>query len=657
MYTILIIEDEPRVASLLMNGLEENGYQTMVAYDGLMGLRLFQAHTFDLVISDIVLPKMDGFELTKEIRKSNPRIPILMLTALGSTNDKLDGFDAGADDYMVKPFDFRELNARIKVLLKRVSGNVPELPQELVYADLRIDLQRKDVERNNVSIKLSPKEYNLLLYMVENAERVLSRVEIAEKVWNTHFDTGTNFIDVYINYLRKKIDRNFEPKLIHTKAGMGFTFVIAVYYVSEHSRSNAFFRNLQSEAITKAHLFLNNQVDAKTMQSIYLNNQKFINEVEVAVYTTDFKILYHDALQNDIVKETPEMVKRILKRKNISFYVDEYQAIGLVYPFEGQDYIVTAAAYDGYGYANRDALRNMLILLFIGGLTMLVIVGYILSRSTLKPIRNIVKEAEKITASHIDKRLPVKNEQDELGELSITFNALLERLEKSFNSQKMFVSNVSHELRTPMAALTAELDLALLKERTSGQYQAAIGNALQDSRRIINLIDGLLNLAKADYQSEQITMEEVRLDELLLDARELVLKAHPDYHIELVFEQEAEEDNVLTVIGNSYLLTTAFVNLVENNCKYSSNRTSSVLIAYWEQWAIIRLSDNGVGMSDADKENLFKLFYRGENKNIAPGNGIGMVLTQKIIHLHKGELTVSSHKDEGTTFVVKLPHI
>ena len=440
-------------------------------------------------------------------------------------------------------------------------------------------------------------------------------------------------------------------------AAVFFAFVVAVYYVSEHSRSNAFFRNLQSEAITKAHLFLNNQVDAKTMQSIYLNNQKFINEVEVAVYTTDFKILYHDALQNDIVKETPEMVKRILKRKNISFYVDEYQAIGLVYPFEGQDYIVTAAAYDGYGYANRDALRNMLILLFIGGLSVLAIVGYILSRSTLKPIRNIVREAEKITASHIDKRLPVKNEQDELGELSITFNALLERLEKSFNSQKMFVSNVSNELRTPMAALTAELDLALLKERTSGQYQAAIGNALQDSRRIINLIDGLLNLAKADYQSEQITMEEVRLDELLLDARELVLKAHPDYHIELVFEQEAEEDNVLTVIGNSYLLTTAFVNLVENNCKYSSNRTSSVLIAYWEQWAIIRLSDNGVGMSDADKENLFKLFYRGENKNIASGNGIGMVLTQKIIHLHKGELTVSSHKDEGTTFVVKLPHI
>ena len=222
MYTILIIEDEPRVANLLMNGLEENGYQVMVAYDGLMGLRLFQAHSCDLVISDIVLPKMNGFELCKEIRKVNSCIPILMLTALGATDDKLDGFDAGADDYMVKPFDFRELNARIKVLLKRGNSDKKDLPHELSYADLRIDLQGKNVERNGISIKLSPKEYNLLLYMVENAERVLSRIEIAGKVWNTHFDTGTNFIDVYINYLRKKIDRNFEPKLIHTKAGMGF---------------------------------------------------------------------------------------------------------------------------------------------------------------------------------------------------------------------------------------------------------------------------------------------------------------------------------------------------------------------------------------------------------------------------------------------------
>lgn len=222
MQTILIVEDEKRVADLLKIGLEENGYQTMVAYDGTMGLRLFQSNSFQLVISDIILPKLDGFELCKEIRKVNERIPILMLTALGSADDKLEGFDAGADDYMVKPFDFRELNARVKVLLKRNAETVVRPPEQITYADLSVNLNLREVTRNNIAIKLSPKEYNLLLYMLENAEKVITRVEIAEKVWNTHFDTGTNFIDVYINYLRKKIDKDFGKKLIHTKPGVGF---------------------------------------------------------------------------------------------------------------------------------------------------------------------------------------------------------------------------------------------------------------------------------------------------------------------------------------------------------------------------------------------------------------------------------------------------
>lgn len=222
MHNILIVEDEKRVADLLKTGLEENGYRTMVAYDGVMGLRLFRSYPFQLVISDIILPKLDGFELCKEIRKSNARTPVLMLTALGSTDDKLDGFDSGADDYMTKPFDFRELIARVKVLLKRDSAAINRPPEQINYADLSINLNLQEVKRQNISIKLSPKEYNLLVYMVENAERVISRIEIAEKVWNTHFDTGTNFIDVYINYLRKKIDKEFDVKLIHTKPGIGF---------------------------------------------------------------------------------------------------------------------------------------------------------------------------------------------------------------------------------------------------------------------------------------------------------------------------------------------------------------------------------------------------------------------------------------------------
>ena len=222
MINILVIEDEKRVADLLKIGLEENGYQVMVAYDGEMGLRLFQNNAFQLVISDIILPKLNGFEVCQQIRKTDDQIPILMLTALGTADDKLEGFDVGADDYMVKPFDFRELLARVRVLLKRRAVASVDIVKEITYADLNINLERQEISRNNTPIKLSPKEYNLLVYLVENAERVVSRVEIAEKVWNTHFDTGTNFIDVYINYLRKKMDKNFDVKLIHTKPGVGF---------------------------------------------------------------------------------------------------------------------------------------------------------------------------------------------------------------------------------------------------------------------------------------------------------------------------------------------------------------------------------------------------------------------------------------------------
>lgn len=227
---------------------------------------------------------------------------------------------------------------------------------------------------------------------------------------------------------------------------------------------------------------------------------------------------------------------------------------GKWYYFRGTDYVITAAAYDGYGYNNLVALRKTLLLLFVVGLSLLFVVGYFLARSALKPVRDIVHDAEKISGSELDKRLLLKNKKDELGELSMTVNALLDRLEQSFNAQKMFVSNVSHELRTPLAALMGELDLALQKERTVEQYKNAITNAWTDARRMTKLIDGLLNLARADYQKEQIRMQDIRLDELLLDVREHILKAHPDYKISLLFEQEdADDDLLITVKGNLYL--------------------------------------------------------------------------------------------------------
>ena len=219
---ILIIEDNLRVSELIQRGLEEQGFKTDIAYDGLSGKKLALQNNYDLIITDIILPKIDVLDLCKEIRQTRPDTPIIMLTALGTTDDKVEGFDAGADDYLVKPFEMRELVARIRALLKRYNRDAKQTGYILKNADQELNKHTKLVKRNNVEIDLTPKEFTLLVFMLQRPERELSRTEIAEKVWETHIDTGTNFIDVYINYLRKKIDKQFDSKLIHTKSGMGF---------------------------------------------------------------------------------------------------------------------------------------------------------------------------------------------------------------------------------------------------------------------------------------------------------------------------------------------------------------------------------------------------------------------------------------------------
>ena len=218
---ILLVEDEKKIADILRKGLGEHQYHVDVAYDGLVGQKVFDAHNFDLVILDLNLPGMNGYELCRYIRSRNEKVPVIMLTALSSTDDKILGFDAGADDYIIKPFDFKELLVRIRALLKRIYQQVPS-GNMLKVSDVVMNLESKEVTRSGKSVSLTAKEFQLLEYLVRNKNRVVSRADIALKVWDIDFDTKTNVIDVYVNFLRKKIDRDFEPKLIHTQVGMGY---------------------------------------------------------------------------------------------------------------------------------------------------------------------------------------------------------------------------------------------------------------------------------------------------------------------------------------------------------------------------------------------------------------------------------------------------
>jgi len=219
---ILLIEDEKKIADTLSKGLKELDYHVETAYDGNIGMRLFDSGSFNMIITDINLPGMNGYDVCKAIRSRNQHIPIIMLTALSATDDKIEGFDAGADDYLVKPFEFKELLARIRALLKRTMNQQLPAGNILTVADLELDVDSKEVTRAGKAISLTAKEFQLLEYFMRNRNRVVSRADIAERVWELDFDTKTNVIDVYVNFLRKKIDKGFEPKLIHTQVGMGY---------------------------------------------------------------------------------------------------------------------------------------------------------------------------------------------------------------------------------------------------------------------------------------------------------------------------------------------------------------------------------------------------------------------------------------------------
>lgn len=221
MIKILLIEDEPKTVQSLKQGLEENNYDVSIAYDGHMGKQLALAHTYQLIVSDIIIPGINGLDLCRELRAQGIQTPILMLTALSTTDDKLNGFEAGADDYLPKPFDFKEFLARVKALIKRSNQTILDA-QILKFADLEMDLNSSLVSRAGQMIHLTSKEFQLLEYFLRNQEKVISKAEIAENIWEVEDENSSNLIEVYVNYLRKKVDKGFSSKLIHTQFGMGY---------------------------------------------------------------------------------------------------------------------------------------------------------------------------------------------------------------------------------------------------------------------------------------------------------------------------------------------------------------------------------------------------------------------------------------------------
>jgi heavy metal response regulator len=217
---ILFVEDDKSIVRFVKKGLIENSYTVDVAFDGEEGLNLALHRSYDLIILDILLPKMDGRDLLKRLRKMEIQTPLIFLTAIDAESDIIQGFNLGADDYLTKPFSFNELLARIRAILRR--GKITSSPPRLQVANLVLDVEGHRVFRDKIKIELTPKEYTLLEFLMRHPGQIVTRTMIAEKVWDYHFDTGTNVVEVHVSHLRNKIDRDFERKLLHTVKGVGY---------------------------------------------------------------------------------------------------------------------------------------------------------------------------------------------------------------------------------------------------------------------------------------------------------------------------------------------------------------------------------------------------------------------------------------------------
>lgn len=429
-------------------------------------------------------------------------------------------------------------------------------------------------------------------------------------------------------------------------------FALFIYWSAASDRRSEFFNHLAKEAMTRANVLFDAGVEPETLQTIYLQNREILSEVEVAIYDPYFNLLYHDAEDIDFVKETPEMIDEIMDKGEIRFIQEGWEVIGIRFQFNDTYFVITAAAYDEYGHNKLRNLRNTLILYCLGGVVLIFFAGTFFSKRALQPVAQMREKVEEISAKNLNLRLREGKGKDELAELAITFNRMLDRIEQSFEAQKEFVSNISHELRTPLTAITGEIELSLSKAGDNTDIQKALQNLLADARKLSRLTNDLLHLANASYDPHHVRKEEVRIDEVLLDARHELLKSNPGYKVDMVFEDISDDDSFLVIEGNAYMLQTAFLNLMHNGCKFSGNQKVTVNVSASDNKLKVAFADQGIGIPEEDLPKIFSNFFRGSNHAFSEGSGIGLPLAQRIIKLHNGIINVASEPDKGSIFTI-----
>jgi len=429
---------------------------------------------------------------------------------------------------------------------------------------------------------------------------------------------------------------------------------LAIYYFSADHREEDFYNRLHNKGRNTAKLLLEvEEVDAALLQKIEAGSPQSLHEEKLVIYNYKDEILY----SSDDFAEltiTSEILDRIRLEDEIRYIDKGHEVLGFMFLDTYDRFVVIAAAKDVFGFRKISNLRLILIIVFAGGVVIATLLGWVYAGRALNPISKVVSEVEQISIANLDRRIDEGNSQDEIARLASTFNKMLSRLEKAFTMQKNFIANASHELRTPLTAITGQLEVMLMQERTSDEYRQTMVSVFEDIKNLNTTSNRLLLLAQASSEIARKDIKPVRIDEVAWLARTEVLKRDSKYNIDIVPDEGLDDAAKLTVSGNEQLLKTAITNLLDNGCKYSDNHHVRLDISFAQNQVILKFSDQGIGIPTEDIKRIFEPFHRASNAITYKGHGIGLSLVARIAELHEGVISVESEPEKGTVFTFIL---
>ena len=430
---------------------------------------------------------------------------------------------------------------------------------------------------------------------------------------------------------------------------------LAIYYSSAKLRRNDFNILLKSRTESVARLVLDSyEYNTNLILRSGSGNPDRLQDEKFLIVTLDTNILFTND-KNWEFEEINTIIGQVRAGKDVFYKDNPYDILGTMHNAGSSEFVVIGAAIDKDGLLHRKKLGIVLMVVCLISLVSFFFAGWFFSGKALKPISVVVKKVEDISITSLHLRVPEGNGTDEIGRLAKTFNKMLERLETSFDTQKSFIANASHELRTPLTSINGQIEVLMMKDRTTEEYKNTLGSVLEDIKSLIDLSNRLILIARTSSEGPSGYNNKISIDEIIWQALEEMKRFNPSYNINISLDNSVTDSEKIIVAGDEYLLKTAVSNLIENACKYSSDHSVLIGVGREDKYVKVIFEDKGIGIPQEDIQKILEPFYRGTNTVAIPGTGIGLSLVNQIVKNHNGTINIISKLGEGTRITLLLP--